>query len=229
MVVDAGHRHAPGAHRLAQHAQPTQIGDVEHDDRVGPAELLHRLLGSIHPGQVLEQELEPRGRGRGIGDDRLDPAVAQQVGQPGLAAEAVAVRIHVGCEANPLPRHERRGQRPRGGDPIGGERERHAGNITGRSGRRAVGRRAAGGGRSGGWAVGRLGGWAVRTSPIATSLSSTPRGIYRPGTHGRKIPRYVRQVTDLRRLIAIALSDRLPACPPARALPPRLELGVPRP
>ena len=81
--------------------------------------------GAVDAGQVLEQEGEAGRRGRGVGDDGVDAAVAQQVRQPGLAAEPVAVRIDVGGQADPLPGHERRGQRPRGGGPIGGEGEGH--------------------------------------------------------------------------------------------------------
>ena len=116
--------------------------------------------GAVHAWQVLEQEAEAGRSGRGIGDDGLDAAVAQQVGQAGLAAEPVAVGIDVGGQADPLPGHERRGQRPRSGGPIGGEGERHAGNIiraSGRAGGRASGR-AGGERRAGGRADGRAGG-----------------------------------------------------------------------
>ena len=56
MVVHAGDRHAAGADRLAQHAEPAEVGDVEHHDGVGPPELAHGLAGAVDAGQVLEQE-----------------------------------------------------------------------------------------------------------------------------------------------------------------------------
>ena len=77
---------------LGEHAEPAEVGDVEHDDQVGAAELLHRLGGAIYPGQVLEQEAETRRRGRRVGDHDVHAASPQQVGEARLAAETVAVR-----------------------------------------------------------------------------------------------------------------------------------------
>ena len=56
------------------------------------------------PGQVLEQEAEARRRGRRVGDHDVHPVGLQQVREPRLAAEAVAVGIDVGGEADPLSR-----------------------------------------------------------------------------------------------------------------------------
>ena len=125
---------------LAQHAEPAQVGDVEHHDQVGAADLLHRLPGLLHSRQVLEQEHEPRRRGRRIGDHDVDAARLQQVSQTRLAAEAVAVGIDVSREADALSRMERGGEGARGLDAVGRKRERHAGedNDGGQANRRTT-------------------------------------------------------------------------------------------
>ena len=115
--------------------------------------VLHRLRGAVHPWQILEEKREAVGRRSGIGDDHLDAQPAQQMGQPDLAAEAVAIRIDVGGQADPLPRQEHGGQGPRRGGPIGGEGEGHGENLTGGGvGGRSDGRTV---GRSDGRTVGR--------------------------------------------------------------------------
>ena len=62
-MIDARHRHATVAHGLGQCAEPTEIGDVEHEDGVGPAQLLHCLLRPIRISNPGEEKLEAlRGR-----------------------------------------------------------------------------------------------------------------------------------------------------------------------
>ncbi len=106
-------------HRLRQHAEPAEVGDVQHDDVIGAPQLLHRLRGPIHAGEVLEQEAEAGRRGGRIGDGDIDAPGAEQVGEPGFAAQPVAVRIDVGGETHPLSRMERRGESSRRLEPIG--------------------------------------------------------------------------------------------------------------
>ena len=157
MVVHAGHRHAArrGPSRPACRAGP---GRRCRAPRSRSARRSSRIAfaGAIDAGQVLEEEREP-GRGRrGVGDDGVDALRPEQVRQPGLAAEPIAVRIDVGGQADPLARHERRGQGPRRGDPIGGEGERHGENLTGAGGQA---------GRAGGRSGGRTSGSRARSSP----------------------------------------------------------------
>ncbi len=125
MMVDAGRRYTPRANRLAEHAKPPDVGDVEHDDQVGAAKLFDRFGGPIDPGQVVEEESESRRRGRRIGDDDIHPVDSEQVGEPGLAAEPVAVGIYVGGETDPPAGHECRGKGPGGGNTVGREGKRH--------------------------------------------------------------------------------------------------------
>ena len=135
MVVHAGHRHAARPDRFAEVAEAAQIGDVEHHDDVGAPELADALPGVIDARQVVKEEGKPGGGRSGVGDDGVDALRPEQVRQPGLAAEAIAVRIDVGGQADSLARHEHRGQGPRRGDTIGGEGERHDENLTGRADR----------------------------------------------------------------------------------------------
>ena len=68
-------------------------------------QLADGLAGAVDAREILEQELEPgRCRGR-VGDDGVDAAVAEQVGQARLAAEPVAVGVDVRGQAHPLSRH----------------------------------------------------------------------------------------------------------------------------
>ena len=86
--------------------------------------------GLLHAGQVLEQEHESgRRRGR-IGDHHVDPSRLQQMRQPRLAAQPIAVGIDVRGEADPLSRMERGGEGARGLEAVGRKNERHEGKIT---------------------------------------------------------------------------------------------------
>jgi hypothetical protein len=134
MVVDAADRHPAGAHRLAQHAQPAEVGDIEHDDAVGAPQLLHGLGGPIHAGKILEEEVEPGRRRGGVGDHDLHAPRAQQMGQPGFAAESVSVRVDMGGEADPLSWMKRGGECPGRLEPVGGEGEGHSRKMGGSAG-----------------------------------------------------------------------------------------------
>jgi hypothetical protein len=125
VVIYTRHRHAAILYRLDQHAEPAQIGYVQHDDEVGPPELLDRLRGAIDAGQILKQEAEPGRGGGGVGDDRVDALGAQQMNQSDLAAEPVPIRVYVGGDADPLPGPEcgREGPGQRG--LFGRQRKRH--------------------------------------------------------------------------------------------------------
>ncbi len=120
-MIDARHRHAAIAHRVVQHAEAAQVGDVEHQDEVGAADLLHRLRGPVDAGQVVQQELESRRRGRRVGDHRVGAERTQQVHHRHFAAESVAVGIDVGGDADPLARFDRRGERSCRGSLLGGK------------------------------------------------------------------------------------------------------------
>ena len=110
MVVHAGHRHAALPHGLDEHAEPGEVRDVEHDDQIGTAKLFHSLTRSIDAGQVIEEEAEAGRRGARIGDNGVDALGPEQVHQPDLAADPVAVGIYVGGDAHPLPWLERGGE-----------------------------------------------------------------------------------------------------------------------
>jgi hypothetical protein len=124
VVVDTRERHAPFPDRIRQHPQPAQLGDIEHDDHVGAADLFDRFGCPVHPGQLVEQEAEARGSRGGIGHAHRHPAREQQVGQCCFAAESVTVGIDVGGEADPLPRVEECGERF-GGSHLLGRKRRH--------------------------------------------------------------------------------------------------------
>jgi len=64
MMIDARHRHALVAHGIVQHAEPAEVGDVEHEHQVGPANFLDRLGRLVDSGQVVQEEVESRRRGR---------------------------------------------------------------------------------------------------------------------------------------------------------------------
>ena len=117
-MIDARDRHAALADGLAEHAEAAEVGDVEHDDEVGPAQLLDGFRRPVHPGQVLEQKPETRRRGRRIGDHDVHAVRPQEVGETGLAAEAVAVGVYVGGETDPPTGHECRGKGPGGGNTV---------------------------------------------------------------------------------------------------------------
>ena len=110
MVVHAGHRHAALPHGLDEHAEPGEVRDVQHDDQIGPAKLLHSLGRAIDPRQVIEEEAEAGRRRARIGDDGIDALGPEQVHQPDLAADPVTVGVYVGGDADPLPRLERGGE-----------------------------------------------------------------------------------------------------------------------
>jgi hypothetical protein len=125
VVVHTGYWNSPVPHGLDEHAEAGQIGDVEDDDEIGAAELPDRLMGPVDPGQVVKQEAEARRGGARVGDDRLDALGSQQVNQPDLAAEPIAVRVDVGGDADPLTRPKRGGKGTGQGGLFGGQRKRH--------------------------------------------------------------------------------------------------------
>jgi hypothetical protein len=103
MVIDAGHGYPALAHGLDQHAEPGEVGDIENDDDIGSAQLLHRFRGTVHAGQILKEKAEAGWSGAGVGDDCVDPLPPKKVDQPDLAAEAVTIRVDVRGQADPLP------------------------------------------------------------------------------------------------------------------------------
>ena len=103
MMIDTPDRHAAFPHRAGQHAEPAQVGDIEHHDHVRAPQLFHRFGAAVHAGQRLKQEIVP-GRGRsGIGDHDLNTARAQEVGESGLTPQPIAIGIDVGGQADPHP------------------------------------------------------------------------------------------------------------------------------
>ena len=94
------------AHRLGEHAEPAEVGDVEHDDHVGAAKLFHRLGGAIDPGQSSKRKSNRAGVGVGLVTSTSTPRARSRCAEPDLAAEPVAVGIDVGGETDPLPRLE---------------------------------------------------------------------------------------------------------------------------
>ena len=90
--------------------KPPEVRDVEHDDDVGPAQLLDRFGRAIDAGQIFEQELESRRGGRRVRDRHVAALGPEQVRESGLAAESVAVGIHMGGETDALARIEDLGQ-----------------------------------------------------------------------------------------------------------------------
>ena len=79
MMVDAGDRHAAGAHGLSQHPETAKVGDIEQHDEVGAAQLTDRFAAAVRVRKIVEKELEPARRGTRVGDDHLDPLGAKQV------------------------------------------------------------------------------------------------------------------------------------------------------
>ena len=72
MVVHASHRHAARPDRLAEVAEPAQVGNVEHHDDVGAPELADAFPGAVDARQVLEEECESGRGGGGVRDDAVD-------------------------------------------------------------------------------------------------------------------------------------------------------------
>ena len=120
--------HAAGtprvANRLAEHAKPADVGDVENGDQVGAAELFDRFGGAIDTGHSRRGKRTAAAWGR-VGNDDVHPVRLEQVREPRLAAEPVTVGIDVGGETNPPAGHECRSKGPGGGDTVGRESKRH--------------------------------------------------------------------------------------------------------
>ncbi|MCH7473778.1 MAG: hypothetical protein IIA27_03830 [Gemmatimonadetes bacterium] len=110
MVIDARHRDTPFLNHRPQGSEPTDIGNVEHDDHVRPAEFPDSVGGLVGVGEAVENELQARGRRRRVGDYRVDTACPKEVQQSDFTAEPVAVGTDVGRQADPLARLEDRGQ-----------------------------------------------------------------------------------------------------------------------
>jgi hypothetical protein len=106
VVIDACNGNPAITHGVDEHAEAGQVGDVEDDDQVGPAELLYGLRRAVHTRQVVEEEAEPggsRARVRNRGGDSLAP---KQVHQSHLTAEPVAIGVYVRGDADSLARLE---------------------------------------------------------------------------------------------------------------------------
>ena len=88
--------------RLAEHAEATEIGDVENDDQVGLAEFLHRRVAAIDARQIMEEEVVAFRSRRRVGDNHVAALGAQQVREAGLTAQPVSVGIDMGGETDPL-------------------------------------------------------------------------------------------------------------------------------
>ena len=112
-MVDAGDHDSAFAHRWPETAQPAQVGDVQHGDDVGAAKLLDGIVTAVHPRQIGEQKVVALRRGRRVGDCHIAPPSPQQVGEPNLASQSVAIGIHVSDEADTLAGLERIGDGPR--------------------------------------------------------------------------------------------------------------------
>ena len=93
MVIDADE----GGGRLSlvdhsrQVAQPAEVPDVQRRDHIGPLDLTHRAVARI--GAIGNHEVEALGDLGGIGDRHRHTACAQQMPQPDLAADAVAIGV----------------------------------------------------------------------------------------------------------------------------------------
>ena len=81
-------------------------------------------------GRSSNRKPKRGGVGVGLVITASTPAGPEQVGQPRLAAETVAVGIDVGGEADPLSRLERGGELVRGGPLVGREGVGHEGIVA---------------------------------------------------------------------------------------------------
>jgi hypothetical protein len=130
-MVDAGDRHAPRGHRLRQHPEAAQVGDIQHHDDIRGPQRLHRFGAPVDLGKAAKEKIESRRGDRRIRDQDVDADSPEHIGQADLAAQAVSIGIDVGGEADPPPRHKQLGKSGRGGELFGGKSDRHRTKVSG--------------------------------------------------------------------------------------------------
>jgi len=107
-MIDADERR--GRVSLADHrrqvAESAEVPDVHRDDEIGALDLARRPVARI--SAIGNQEVEPLGDLRGIGDADRNIAGAQQIPQPDLAPDPVAIGVDMSRQNDVAGTGERR-------------------------------------------------------------------------------------------------------------------------
>ena len=98
MVIDAHRGRGALPHRVTQIAEAAQVADIEHDDHVGALDFLHGAVGGV--GAIRDQEVEAVGNPGRVRDRGGDAPRLEQVPQPDLASDTVAVGVDVRRQHN---------------------------------------------------------------------------------------------------------------------------------
>src|SRR5438876_869108 len=106
VMIDADQWRLPFTDDRRQVAEPAQIADVERGDDIGALDLSRGTVARV--GTFRNQKMETVGNGGGIGDADGDAAGTQQVPQPDLTADAVAVGVDVRRQSDVTRAGERR-------------------------------------------------------------------------------------------------------------------------
>ena len=94
MVIDADQGRLALADHRRQVAEPAEVPDVQRYNEIGALDLTHRPVARVGP--IGNQEVEALGDLRGVGDAHRYTERAQQIPEPDLAPDAVAIGVDVG-------------------------------------------------------------------------------------------------------------------------------------
>ena len=94
-MVYARHRHSALEHLPSEMAESREIRNIQNDDELRLVEVPDGLGRLVDLADTRQEERIPVGERGGVGDDRADPLVREQVPQCNLTPGAVPICIHV--------------------------------------------------------------------------------------------------------------------------------------